>query len=430
MLSRVIGGLLVAVSLASAGPKQECKKDVLFAVKRLEKDCRKLLQTKRIKWSKVASQTRREATKVKTTQDHYDVLVRLIARLRDGHAYVKPAKGVDVKWPGVSLAAGPGIFLCRNSNTVLVKNAWSNAAKEGVAAGQVVTKIEGKPAAAWLDERVAQLSEYASFSTPQHALFFTCHWGLGGPTGSKLALTVKSAGKKAKTVEVRRGNASIVPSGPVFAPKDVRQIGRQSYGKTAKGYGYIHLRDTKREIEAQLDTALAALKDVPGLILDFRANGGGAFDHDAVLGRFVAIGNEMRRAKAYPIPSKGPNPYAGRIVVIIDAGARSAGETGSGMFKEDGRAYMIGESATAGMSSSKVTIDLPSGKFSLYVSVRSNKSRFQGGKGIEGIGIQPHEVVPYDAADLAAGIDTLIKRAEEILADFPDGKVPYKAPKQ
>jgi len=31
-------------------------------------------------------------------------------------------------------------------------------------------------------------------------------------------------------------------------------------------------------------------------------------------------------------------------------GVRSAGETGSGIFKEDGRAYMIGESATAGMS--------------------------------------------------------------------------------
>ena len=108
---------------------------------------------------------------------------------------------------------------------------------------------------------------------------------------------------------------------------------------------------------------------------------------------------------------------------------RSAGETGSGMFKEDGRAYMIGESPTAGMSSSKTTIELPSGKFSLYVSVRSNKSRFQGGRGIEGLGIEPHEVVPYDPEDLANGVDTLIRRAEELLADFPRGKVPYR-PKQ
>ncbi len=99
------------------------------------------------------------------------------------------------------------------------------------------------------------------------------------------------------------------------------------------------------------------------------------------------------------------------------------------MFKEDGRAYMIGETPTAGMSSSKTTIDLPSGKFSLYVSVRSNKSRFQGGRGIEGIGFIPHETIPYDPADLSEGVDTLIKRAEELLAKFPKGKVPYKPSK-
>ena len=39
--------------------------------------------------------------------------------------------------------------------------------------------------------------------------------------------------------------------------------------------------------------------------------------------------------------SAGPKPYGGPVVVIIDAGVRSAGETASGMFKEDGRAYEI-----------------------------------------------------------------------------------------
>ena len=65
-------------------------------------------------------------------------------------------------------------------------------------------------------------------------------------------------------------------------------------------------------------------------------------------------------------------------------------------------------------------------RFSLYVSVRSNKSRFQGGRGIEGIGMIPHETVPYVAEDLANGEDTLIQRAEAILAKFPKGKVPYR----
>lgn len=97
---------------------------------------------------------------------------------------------------------------------------------------------------------------------------------------------------------------------------------------------------------------------------------------------------------------------------------RSAGETGAGMFGEDGRAYTIGESATAGMSSQKTTIELPSKLCSLYVSVASNKGRFQGGKGLEGIGYVPHELVAFDPKDLASKRDTLILRAEALLAAF------------
>jgi C-terminal processing protease CtpA/Prc len=118
------------------------------------------------------------------------------------------------------------------------------------------------------------------------------------------------------------------------------------------------------------------------------------------------------------------------MVVIIDPGVRSAGETVAGMLKEDGRAYVIGEGPTAGMSSQKSTITVPSGLFTVRFSVHSNKARFNGGKGIEGIGVAPHEVVPYDPRDLASGRDTLILRAEKILREgAPRGVVPYAATK-
>jgi C-terminal processing protease CtpA/Prc len=106
---------------------------------------------------------------------------------------------------------------------------------------------------------------------------------------------------------------------------------------------------------------------------------------------------------------------------------RSAGETGAGQFKEDGRGYLIGESPTAGMASQKTTIALPSGLFELYVSTHSNKARFNNGRGIEGVGVIPHELVEFDPKDLAAGRDTLILRAEALLAKFPADKVPFQS---
>ncbi|MEM7515963.1 MAG: S41 family peptidase, partial [Planctomycetota bacterium] len=172
-----------------------------------------------------------------------------------------------------------------------------------------------------------------------------------------------------------------------------------------------------------IDAALASLGEVSGLILDFRGNSGGSFDHEAFMGRFVPKGYELKFAKRYA--SSGRSPYGGPIVCIVDATVRSAGETASAIFREDGRAYTIGESPTAGMSATKTTIELPSGLASLYVATGSNMSRSNEGRGLEGVGALPHETVSFDAKDLAAGKDTLILRAEALLEDYPQDDVPY-----
>lgn len=418
--------LLIAVPVHADRSAATWRKDVDAALDAIERECRSLLRSKDIDWRMVRKRFQKEVREVESDEDQYLLLTRLVACARDGHAYVKAPEAIRNAAPRpFDLRSGPGVFLCRVGDEIYVKNAWSNAARSGVEAGMRVRKIDGEDAEDWLAERVRTLGDVIGFSTDQQAFYFACHWGLGGPQGSMLKLELEDGRRKRKKVNVARGRASTVPSGPAVFPEGLQRIGRQHYGVLESGVGYIHLRDTKGEILQQMDTMLAALGEVPGLILDFRANGGGGFDHDALLGRFVPSGEELERAKAYPIPSTGEHPYGGPIVVIVDAGCRSAGETGSGMFKEDGRAYMIGTSPTAGMSASKKTIPLPSGTFSLYVSVRSNKARFQAGKGIEGVGIVPHAIVAYDPEDLAAGRDTLILRAEAILADFPQQDVPY-----
>jgi C-terminal processing protease CtpA/Prc len=241
---------------------------------------------------------------------------------------------------------------------------------------------------------------------------------MAGPEGSKMKFKAVGGGKT-KSCEVDRRDAGVVPSGPVFPPKGLASIGRQSYGKTAGGFGYVHLRDVPGELPDQLDTALDAIGGVAGLVLDCRANGGGGCDHAAVFARFLPDGRAFGAYKG-----AGKRPFAGPMVVVVDAGIRSAGETVAGQFKEDGRAYMIGDTPTAGMSSQKETVAVPSGMFSVLFSVSSNKGRFNGGRGIEGIGVPPHEVVPYDPAELTKGVDTQIRRAEELLAKgFPKGVV-------
>jgi carboxyl-terminal processing protease len=423
-----MSAMLAPLLLALASPAVQAEEvdyvaDVEFALIALEENCGHFFKVKDIDWEKVSRQFKKEAKEVETDQEHLVLLWRLLARLEDGHAAVQPLDlGKDVAYPEQPETTGPGLFWCRSGKKIYVKNAWNAGADVGLEPGMEIVKVDGIKVDKWLDQRVAETSDRRSFSTDQQAFFYTCHWGLADEIGTRLKLEVKDAKGKKRKRTVTYTKANPVAWGPVFFPEGREGDKDVTWCRLPSGYGYVHVRRCRGDLPERVDEALAVLGEAPGLILDFRANGGGGFDHDAFMGRFVPAGETLSFAKSYA--SAGPHPYGGPIVVIVDAGTRSAGETGSGIFKEDGRAYMIGESATAGMSSSKTTIELPSKLFALYVSISSNKSRFNGGRGIEGIGVIPHEIVEYDREDLFAKQDTLIQRAEELLADYPK-MVPY-----
>jgi C-terminal processing protease CtpA/Prc len=427
MLAAIALSILALVAGESA-----CEKDVAFALRELPKQCGSFFELKKIDWKSVEKEIGAAAKSAKSDQDELVVLTRLLARLEDGHAAVIPKeKTKSVKWPedgpyGTKERVGCGMFWCRVGKKIFVKSAWNAAEEVGIKPGSEVISVGGVPVQKWLDARIAKLRETRSFSTDQHAFFFACHAGLAEPAGTLLELEIKDpAGATHKrTITYSKGNPT--PWGPAVFPKDLSETKDLKYGMLDAHTAYVHVRRSKEDLPQQMDEALAKIGNASGLVLDFRANSGGGFDHEGFMGRFVPKDKDLAFGSVH-YKSAGPNPFTGPIVVIVDATVVSAGETGAGIFKEDGRAYMIGESPTAGMSSQKTTIELPSGLFALYVSTSSNKGRFNGGKGIEGIGVIPHEIVEFDPKDLANGVDTLIKRAQVLLAKFPQEKVPYKA---
>lgn len=423
LLPRLLVCACVVGCVVRSQGKVDYQADVKFAIERIEQQCSTLLASKRIDWKKVTAPLLAESKKTKTDAAHLLLLWRLLARLQDGHAEVRPldrGKGVQLEVPDRS--ASPGLFLCRVQGAVFVKNAWGPAAEAGLRPGMELAKVAGLPAATWLEQRRAKIADLVSFSTLQQAEFYTCHQGLADAPGTRLEVEVKAgAAKKVRTIPFAKGHQT--PLGPAFPPAGLQGTKDVFHGLTAAGNGYVHVRRCKEDLPAQMDAALQALGPVPGLVLDLRGNSGGGFDHEALFGRFLPKGVKWQVGSGYA--SAGETPYGGPLVVIVDATVRSAGETAAGMFGEDGRGYLIGESPTAGMSSQKTTIELPSRLFSLYVSVASNKARFQGGKGIEGVGVVPHELVPLAPSDLEQERDTLILRADALLAEFPQAKVRY-----
>lgn len=408
---------------AESGPEVYAK-DLEFLLPELERQAGHFFKLKGVDWPAVGRQFREEVKSVKTDAEHVKLCGRLLARLRDGHAQLGELK---VKMPDESKGrswTGPRVQLLVVGEKVYVRQAFGTAAQQGIQVGQEVSRIDGLPALKWLSERLTRLRDTTGYSTEHQGLYAACHWGMADWAGTDITFEVLKEGQPRSVRLTRQGGPNFVPLGPIFPPaRNLKRLGRQSYGLTQSGLGYIHLRDVPGNLPEQLDTMLEAIREAPALILDMRANGGGGGDHMAIFGRFVGPGKKCGR-----YASAGRAPYDGPMVLIVDAGTRSAGETVSGMLKEDGRAYMIGDSPTAGMSSQKETVAVPSGLFKAYFSVRSNMGRFNGGRGIEGIGVPPHEIVPYQPADLVKGIDTQIRRAEELLKKgLPKDQVRYEA---
>jgi hypothetical protein len=133
--------LLVAVMSVTATALAETpyERDVAFALEEIGKQCKELLDRKKIDWKKVGKEFTSAARKSKTDQDHMVLLTRLLARLEDGHSGLQPGPATkDLKWPedgpfGVrDEPVGCGMFWCRIGEKVYVKDVWKAAEQVGL----------------------------------------------------------------------------------------------------------------------------------------------------------------------------------------------------------------------------------------------------------------------------------------------------------
>jgi carboxyl-terminal processing protease len=282
-------------------------------------------------WSAIHEEYHQKIIAGLTNADFYDAMAEMIHRLGDNHSsFHNPdeVKAVNAQFSGKTDYAGIGVINIqvpeRKRVSIIAVYPGSPAEAAGLKAHDSILEADGKPI---LDEN--------GFHRDL----------LVGEAGSTVTLTVQTPGQQPRQVTLTRQRIT----GPTPVPYQVITTPQ------GKRVGYIQLLTLiDSTIGSQVGEALKAMTaDGPldGVVLDNRMNPGGASTvFKQTLSYFVngSVGHFVNRQGSDTVYVSGKNVNGSQkvpLVVLVGKNTYSFGEIFSGVLKDLGRAYVIGETS-------------------------------------------------------------------------------------
>jgi C-terminal processing protease CtpA/Prc len=178
--------------------------------------------------------------------------------------------------------------------------------------------------------------------------------------------------------------------------------------------------------DQQIDGLMRRARGKGGLVLDLRANPGGAVDGlKRLAGYFfpqrTKIGQLKTRKKLEDLHTDrrpADQIFGGKVVALLDSASASASEVLARTLQLAGRATIVGDKSAGAVmvSSSHVYTDGHEGRFVLYgLSISEAQLLMSDGVSLEQIGVTPDEILLPSPEDLAAGLDPVLARAITLL---------------
>ncbi|MGN0157177.1 MAG: S41 family peptidase [Lachnospiraceae bacterium] len=194
-----------------------------------------------------------------------------------------------------------------------------------------------------------------------------------------------------------------------------------NYEMKENGIAYIQITEFDEVTTDQFTEALAVCKgsDMKGLILDLRSNPGGNLNvvceiARKLLPKGMIVYTEDKYGQREEYTCDGTNQITVPMVVLVNGYSASASEILSGAIKDYGIGTLMG-TKTFGKGIVQRIIPLSDGS-ALKLTV--SKYYTPNGKNIHGVGIEPDEVVEFDAeAYYDKGIDNQLDAAVEFLKE-------------
>ena len=334
----------------------------------------------------------------------YERTLRMLAtRAGDGHVGVFSPSTVR-SWPAIDARIVEGkLAITRVYGT-----------EPGVAVGDVIEKIDGKPT----EQALAAALEVTTGSTDEARTQRAAQNALVGNEGTDITFTLRHAGGAVHDVKLARKPASA-------------HISKEPHWKKlANNVGYADLRTlTPDEVPAMF----ADLGKTTAIIFDMRGypNGtawpiaprvntrhakyGAEFLQPLVTAYGEFVDNRVRFLQPLPTLPEGASIYTGRVVVLIDDRAISQAEHSCLFFHEAAGARFVG-STTHGANGDVTMFRLPGG---LAMTFTGQEVRWADGHQLQRVGVKPDVLVRPTLAGIRSGSDEVLDRA---LTYWRDGK--------
>jgi len=365
-----------------------------------------------VDWDKVRSQYEPRLKAIKSDRELYSLLQQMLGELGQSHFAIIPPQAVVDTSASEDPNSGLGIDLrIVDGQAVITRvSADSAAARAGLRPGFVIKQV-GETQTAQIIERVAQRSKSKEIAqiTVTRALLAR----LSGRPGTTIRLSYLDERDKARqitlTCEPLKGEMS-EPFGN-FPAQHTEFEARRVEGNI----GYIRFNIFVPLLTPKILKAIRDMNDTPGIIFDLRGNPGGlGAMSSGITGhletREISLGRmSMRRGYLnFPVyPQK--NPYAGKIVVLIDGGSASTSEIFAAGLQEIGRAVVVGE-RSAGAALPSIFDKLLTGALFQYAVADFKTPK---GNLVEGQGVRPDVEVRHSRAALLLGRDLQLDAAIE-----------------
>ncbi len=354
-----------------------------------------------------------EVMATRSTREYYEILGRLVAKLRDGHTNITYPVELHEK-----VYAKPPVRTALIEGRVLVTGIV-NPAVTSVEVGEEVVSIDETPVKEYAETRIRP---YVCASTPQDSDNRTYDYELlTGDRDVPVTLGLRDRNGEERTVRIDRG-LEWIHDAPLVESRIL---------DGGIGYLAIHSFSSESPIDSLVETAMGELRSAHGLVIDIRDNGGGSsgwwvmeylvaeYELTTWATRdyrpaFRAWGRQQTWYRSRPSSRPGfdpPKRFDGPVVLLTSPRTFSAAEDFAAVFRWSRRGKIVGE-ATAGSTGQPLFFRLPGGG---SARICTKRDTYPDGSEFVGYGVQPDVEVHRTVEGYRSGRDEILEAALAVL---------------